>query len=293
VNVNERSKNHQELGTRLNPLLYEATVRMALLEDLGFGDLTTDATVDPSRRAKATITAKQPGIIAGLDVAASAFHLLDQELKFEALVADGDEVSPGQILATVEGPARALLSAERTALNFLQRLSGIATATRLAVERVKPFKACILDTRKTTPGLRLLEKYAVRVGGGRNHRFGLSDAVMIKDNHIAAAGGIAAAMMLVRERVGPLTKVEVETECLAQVEEALQAGADVIMLDNMPVDLMRGAVASVAGRALTEASGGITLETLTEVAATGVDFISLGWLTHSCRALDISLRIVS
>ena len=283
----------QGADASLNPLLYEAIVKMALLEDLGGGDVTTNATVGTDQRTKATLTAKQPGVVAGLDVAASAFGLLDPRLKFSALAADGEEVARGQIVALVEGPTRSLLSAERTALNFLQRLSGIATATRLAVERVRPFKARILDTRKTTPGLRLLEKYAVKLGGGLNHRFGLGDAVMIKDNHIVAAGGIAAALQLVRKQLGPLLKVEVETESLAQVEEALQAGADVIMLDNMPLELMREAVKLVDGRALTEASGGITLETLPEVAATGVDFISLGWLTHSSRALDISLRLVS
>ncbi len=276
----------------MNLLLYEDLVRQALLEDIGFQDLTTEAVISASSSATAQLLVKGQGVIAGLDVAAAAFRLLDPEAKFTAFSLDGDAVEPGQVVASIAGRARALLSAERTALNLLQHLSGISSVTRQAVKAVEDFNCWVIDTRKTTPGLRALEKYAVTAGGGRNHRFGLFDAVLIKDNHIAAAGGISKAVSLVRAAVGPMVKIEVETESLAQVEEALTTGADVIMLDNMPCPLMREAVKLIGGRALTEASGGITLATLREVANTGVNLISLGWLTHSAPALDISLDIM-
>ncbi len=275
----------------MNPLLYEDIVRRALLEDMGFQDLTTEAVISASSSAAAQFLVKGQGVIAGLELAAIAFRLLDPEAKFTAFVQDGDAVETGQVVASVTGRTRALLSAERTALNLLQRLSGIASVTRQAVRAAADFDCQVIDTRKTTPGLRALEKYAVKVGGGRNHRFGLFDAVLIKDNHIAAAGSVSKAVNLVRETVGPMVKIEVETESLSQVEEALTGGADVIMLDNMSCPLMQEAVKLIGGRALTEASGGITLATLREVASTGVKLISLGWLTHSAPALDISLDI--
>lgn len=275
----------------MNPILYEDIIRRALTEDIGFEDLTTAATVPPSHHSTGKFLAKQKGVVAGLEIAASTFKLLDSGLTFSALIEDGAVVEPGQIIATVEGRTAPLLTAERTALNLLQRLSGIATSTRRAVEAVKDYSCAIVDTRKTTPGLRVLEKYAVRAGGGRNHRFGLFDAVLIKDNHIAAAGGISQAVALVRQRSGHTVKIEVETENLDQVKEALAANADIIMLDNMSIEQMRKAVQLVHGRCPTEASGGITLDILVQVAATGVDMISLGSLTHSVKALDISLNI--
>lgn len=276
----------------MHRLIYEETVRRALAEDLNFGDLTTDAIVQPSQTSKALMTAKQEGVIAGLEVAATAFELVDRNIDFQAMVAEGAKVQKGETLAVIKGSTASILSAERIALNFLQRLSGIASYTRQAVDLVQNYRAAIIDTRKTTPGLRALEKYAVTVGGGRNHRFSLSDAVMIKDNHIEAAGSIQAAVERVRQKVGPTVKVEVETESLEQVRQALAAGADIIMLDNMEPELMREAVILVNGRSLTEASGGIHLGNLEKAAATGVDLISLGWLTHSVSSLDISLNIV-
>lgn len=275
----------------MNHLLLEDTVRRALNEDLGPGDITTQATVSAGRRATAQIVSRSPGVLCGWPAAELAYRLLDPTVELEPLVAEGGRLSPGQILARAHGQARALLSAERVALNFLQHLSGIATATAHAVLAVKPFPVTIVDTRKTTPGLRMLEKYAVRIGGGANHRLGLSDAVLIKDNHLELAGGVGSAVALVRGRVGPLVKVEVEAETLAQVEEALAAGADVIMLDNMPLETMRRAVEMVAGRALLEASGNVTPANAAQVAATGVDFISLGSITHSAPPLDLSQQM--
>ena len=275
----------------INPLLLEDTVRRALQEDIGFGDITTEATVPPWHRAKGVFVAKESGVLAGLDVAATAFKLLDPTVEFVVKTPEGSEVTPGQVLASITGPTRAILSAERVALNFLQHLSGIASATRLAVNAVAPYKTKIIDTRKTTPGLRALEKYAVRIGGGHNHRLGLSDAILIKDNHIVAAGGILPAVERTRRFAGPTVKIEVETESIAAVYEALEAKVDIIMLDNMPVSVMREAVLSINGQALAEASGGIAFGNLAAIAATGVDLISLGRLTHSSRALDISLNI--
>lgn len=275
----------------LQRLQIEPIVRAALAEDIRSGDITTEATVPASLRARAEIVAKQEGVIAGLEVAALAFALLDAELRFDALAEDGDSVTPGQRVVSIEGRARAILMGERVALNFLQRLSGIATLTRRFVDLVAGTGATIVDTRKTTPGLRLLEKYAVRAGGGQNHRYALDDAILIKDNHIAAAGGIRAAVERARRRGGHTTVIEVETQNRAQVEEALAAGAGIIMLDNMSPAAMRECVALIAGRAVTEASGGVNEETIRAIAETGVDLISIGALTHSVTALDISLNI--
>lgn len=275
----------------MNRLLWEEIVRTALNEDIGFQDITTESIVDEAHQSRAELMAKQEGIIAGLEVAEKVFYLLNPGVKFAAKVKDGEKVSRGQIVATVQGSTRTLLAGERTALNFVQHLSGIATATGRAVELVRGHACRIVDTRKTTPGLRVLEKYAIRVGGGHNHRLGLFDAVLIKDNHIEAAGGIVPAVAKVREKIGHMVKIEVEVESLEQVEEALTTRAEVIMLDNMPPKQMAQAVKLIDGRALTEASGGITFDSLRVVAETGVDLISLGWLTHSAPVLDISMNI--
>lgn len=276
----------------MNRLLWEESVRAALNEDIGFQDITTESIVDEAHRSQAEIMAKQEGMIAGLEVVETVFRLLNPEVEFSTKVKDGDKVNPGQIIAAVYGPTRTLLAGERTALNFLQHLSGIATATARAAELVRGHACRIVDTRKTTPGLRMLEKYAIRVGGGHNHRLGLYDAVLIKDNHIEAAGGITQAVAKVREHVGHMVKIEVEAESLEQVAEVLETKAEVIMLDNMGPELMAEAVKLIAGKAMTEASGGITLDNLQTVAETGVDLISLGWLTHSAPVLDISMNIV-
>jgi nicotinate-nucleotide pyrophosphorylase (carboxylating) len=275
----------------LHPFLTEPLVRAALHEDLAWGDVSAWGAVPPGASGAATMLAKSPGVVAGLPIAAQVWALLDPAVRFTPLVEDGMFVDDRVPIARVEGSARSLLSGERVALNFVQRMSGIATRTRAFVEAIAHTRAQLVDTRKTTPGLRLLEKYAVRQGGGRNHRFGLADAVMIKDNHIALAGGIRAAVDNAR-RVVPFTaRIEVECEDLAMVEEALAAGADVIMLDNMTNDAMREAVGLVAGRALLEASGGVTLETVAGIAETGVDYVSVGGITHSAPALDVSLDV--
>lgn len=276
----------------MNSLYYDEIIKQALREDLGFQDLTTEAIIPENHVSTAEITAKEEGILAGMDIAKRAFTLLDSQVSFETKAKDGEHVYPGQVAAVIEGKTRALLGSERVALNLLQRMSGIATGTHKAVECIKGFSCHLIDTRKTTPGLRGLEKYAVRMGGGYNHRFGLFDAILIKDNHIAAAGGITQAVSLVREKVGHMVKVEVETETLAQVEEALQTSVDIIMLDNMSPEKMKEAVQLINKKVLVEASGGITLDSLVKVAETGVDLISLGWLTHSVKALDLSLNIV-
>jgi nicotinate-nucleotide pyrophosphorylase (carboxylating) len=275
------------------PLLYEPLVAAALREDLGrSGDVTTDAVVPADAVAVAHLVARREGRVAGLEIACRAFTLLDPRVAVEFQAADGDDVAAGTVLAVVTGPARAILSAERVALNLLGRLCGIATQTRRVVALVAGTGARVADTRKTTPGLRALEKYAVRVGGGSNHRFGLDDAVLIKDNHVAVAGGVGEAVRRAKAAVGHLVKVEVEVTDLAQVREALEAGAEVILLDNMTPGQMREAVALVAGRAVTEASGGITPDNAAEIAATGVGVLSLGWLTHSVPALDVALDVV-
>jgi nicotinate-nucleotide pyrophosphorylase (carboxylating) len=267
----------------------ERVVLAALAEDLGAGDVTTEATVAPEAVGTAELLVKEPGVVCGIRVAETAFRALDPEVRFEAFASDGDDVEPPAIVARMTGSERALLSAERVALNFLGRLSGIATLTRRYVEAVEGTGAAVLDTRKTTPGLRALEKYAVAAGGGRNHRFGLDDAVLIKDNHLRAAGSIAAAVTLVRAATD--LSVEVECETLVQVGEALDAAVDAILLDNMSLDELRAAVALVDGRARLEASGGVTLETIRAIAETGVEEISVGALTHSARSLDVSLEL--
>jgi nicotinate-nucleotide pyrophosphorylase (carboxylating) len=274
----------------LPPIMIEPLVRHALLEDLGrAGDLTTDTIVPADRLATMVMTTRQPGIVAGLDLAVLAFRLIEPAIEVTTHCPDGSEVSPQQVIATISGPARGLLTAERTALNFLGHLSGIATATASVVLAVRGHKAQIVCTRKTTPGLRAIEKYAVRAGGGSNHRFGLDDAVLIKDNHIAVAGGIQAAVERVRAGVGHLVKIEVEVDTLSQLGEALAGRVDAVLLDNMTPDTLQQAVTLVDGRAITEASGRITPATASSVAATGVDLISIGWLTHSAPVLDIGL----
>ncbi len=270
-------------------------IRRALQEDGADYDITTLSTVPAEQQATGSIIARQAATIAGLRVAAEAFHLLDERVQVELLVEDGDTVQAGQVLAQLSGPARSLLSAERVALNFLGRLSGIATITAQCVRAVEGTRARILDTRKTTPGLRELEKGAVLLGGGHNHRFGLSDGVLIKDNHIKAAGGVTPAVKAARQMAPHLLKIEVECETLAEVREALEAHADVLLLDNMDVERMRNAVELVRRQAphvLIEASGniGTNAERLAAVAATGVDFISLGALTHSALNIDVSLE---
>lgn len=276
--------------TPLYPLHYESIVRRALEEDLGrAGDLTTDAIVPADARAAGRIVARQAGRVAGLDVAASAFALLEPAVALSVAHPDGSDVAAGATIATVEGPARALLTGERTALNLLGRMCGIATTTRGLVERVGPHPARIVCTRKTAPGLRVLDKYAVRAGGGANHRFGLDDAVLIKDNHLAVAGSVAAAVARVHARLGHMVKIEVEVDTLDQLDGLLDLGVDAVLLDNMPPDTLREAVAKVDRRMVTEASGGITPDTVAAVAASGVDLISLGWLTHSVTNLDVAL----
>lgn len=273
-------------------LLIEPVVRAALLEDISHGgDLTTEAIVPPSRRARGQIVARKAGISAGLDAARLAFELLDDRAGFEAHVRDGDRIQTGQALATIDGSARALLTGERTALNLLCRLSGIATATRALVDLIQDYPARVVCTRKTTPGLRVLEKYAVRCGGGANHRFGLDDAVLIKDNHLALAGSIAGAVAAVRERAGHMVKIEIEVDTLEQLREALQTPVDAVLLDNMTPDQLAQAVTLTGGRITTEASGTITPERIVAVARSGVDLISSGWLTHSAPALDLGLDV--
>lgn len=270
--------------------LYEPLVRTALAEDLGrAGDITSTAVIPAELVATLTLTARRPGVVAGLDVAGLAFRLVDPAITLTVERPDGRDVAEGAVIASVTGPARGLLSAERTALNILGHLSGVATATAGVVKAVAGHAAAIVCTRKTTPGLRALEKYAVRMGGGSNHRFGLDDAVLIKDNHIALAGGIRPAIERARAGVGHLVKIEVEVDTLAQLEEVLSLGVDAILLDNMSTGDLAHAVAMVGGRAITEASGRITPEIAPAVAATGVDLISIGWLTHSAPVLDIGL----
>jgi nicotinate-nucleotide pyrophosphorylase (carboxylating) len=296
----------------LYPLLYEEVVRRALTEDLGrAGDLTSDAVLGPEVRTEAAVVARAPGRLAGLAVALSAFRLLDPGIEVTLHRSDGQDVAAGEVLATVRGAARPILSAERTALNLLGRLCGVATATRALVAVAAPHGAQVVCTRKTTPGLRALEKYAVRAGGGANHRFGLDDAVLIKDNHRALAGGLRIAVERARRGVGHMVKIEVEVDTLAQLDEALALDVDAVLLDNMDLPTLAEAVrrvrhardaASVSGnrqargssrRVLTEASGGITPATAAAVAATGVDMLSAGWLTHSAPALDVALDIVA
>jgi nicotinate-nucleotide pyrophosphorylase (carboxylating) len=263
----------------------------ALQEDLGPGDVTTEATICADSRSNAVMLAKQELVLAGLEVSREVFRYLDPDMKFEPFAKDGDKISSGTELARLTGNTRALLAGERVALNMLQHMSGIATLTAKTVEKLNGYKAEILDTRKTLPGLRQLEKYAVCVGGGRNHRFGLYDGVLIKDNHIKAAGSIMMAVEAARKRCHHLLKIEVETKNLEEVREALAAKADIIMLDNMTIDMMHEAVNLISGRSPVEASGNVTLENIRAIAETGVDFISSGSLTHSAPAADISMKI--
>ncbi|MBW2091324.1 MAG: carboxylating nicotinate-nucleotide diphosphorylase [Deltaproteobacteria bacterium] len=264
-------------------------VRLALAEDIGSGDLTTALTVYPSTSAQAEIIAKEDLVVAGLEAARLTFELLDPAVTFDSIVAEGDRVAKGDALVRIAGSAASILTAERVALNFLMHLSGVATLTAFFVEAVKPHKARIVDTRKTTPGMRTLEKEAVRAGGGDNHRFGLFDGILIKDNHIAAAGSITAAVTRAKDRAPHTLKIEVEVSDLPGLEEAIAAGADVVLLDNMGTEELAEAVRIGRGRVVLEASGGINLDNVAQVAATGVDIISIGALTHSAPAVDMSL----
>ena len=277
----------------LSPLVIEDAVRRALEEDLGrAGDITSAATIPAGTKAHATLAARKPGVLAGLACAAEAFRQLDPAIEFHAKKRDGDALKPGDVVADIAGDARAVLTAERVALNFATHLSGIATLTAAFVDKVKHTKAKIVCTRKTIPGLRAFEKYAVRCGGGMNHRFGLDDAVLIKDNHIAVAGGVAAALKAARASIGHLVKVEIEVDSLDQLSEVLKTGgADVALLDNMDAATMKRAVEMVSDKISLEASGGVNLDTVAAVAETGVDMISVGALTHSAPALDLGLDI--
>ena len=278
------------MTSSLPDIMIEPLVRMALLEDLGrAGDLTTDAIVPAGHRATTLLVARQAGVVAGLDLARLALQLIDPGIEMRVERNDGAALAPGDVIAAISGPARGILTAERVALNFLCRLSGIASATASIVAAIGDHKAKIVCTRKTTPGLRAIEKYAVRVGGGSNHRFGLDDAMLIKDNHVAIAGSVGEALKRAKRSVGHLVKIELEVDTLDQLKEALDWGVDAVLLDNMNLDMLAKAVAMVAGRAVTEASGRITSATAPQVAATGVDLISIGWLTHSVAILDIGL----
>lgn len=274
----------------LPPVFVEAAVKAALAEDLGLtGDITTNATIPADARAEAVIAARKPGVICGLQLAEAAFRTLDPECAFEVRVSDGGQVKAKEIVARIAGNARALLTAERVALNYMGRLSGIATLTRAYADAVAGTGARIVDTRKTTPGLRAFEKYAVRCGGGQNHRTGLFDAVLIKDNHIVAAGGVATAVEAARRTAGHMVKIEVEVDTLEQLDEVLKHDVDAILLDNMSPATLKAAVAKIAGRMLAEASGGVNLETVKAIADSGVDLISVGALTHSAPVLDLGL----
>ncbi len=269
----------------------QTIVARALNEDVGDGDVTTLCTISPTATLSGHFIAKEAGVVAGLGVVGLTFSLVDEAVQFIPLIADGDQVEIGQVFATVDGPGQALLSGERVALNFLQRMSGIATLTRRFVEAVQATSAVILDTRKTAPGLRPLDKWAVRLGGGQNHRFGLYDMVLIKDNHIAAVGSISEAVARVRAKDEQVRPIEVEVKTLAELQEALPLEVDRIMLDNMSLAEMREAVQLANGRVPLEASGNVALENVAAIAATGVDYISIGMLTHSVEALDISLEL--
>jgi nicotinate-nucleotide pyrophosphorylase (carboxylating) len=276
----------------LHPFLYDRTVRRALAEDLGrAGDITTEAIVPAEAVATAAIAARETGRVAGLDVALHTFRLLDDGVTAEVRLPDGSDAPAGAVLARVRSRARALLTGERTALNLLGHLSGVATATRAVVARLDGLPTRVVCTRKTTPGLRALEKYAVRVGGGSNHRYGLDDGVLIKDNHVALAGGLTEAVARARRGVGHMMRIEVEVDTLAQLDEALFLGVDAVLLDNMDLPTLREAVRRAKGHALTEASGGVRPDHVREVAETGVDLVSLGWLTHSAPSLDVALDV--
>lgn len=280
--------------TPLPRIIVEPLVRNALLEDLGLaGDITSAAVIPADHRSVVVMAAREPGVIAGLNAAELAFQLVDPTIVMRRQVQDGAAVAPGDIIATIEGPSRGLLTAERTALNFLGHLSGIASVTATIAAAISGTRASVACTRKTTPGLRALEKYAVRAGGGMNHRFALYDAVLIKDNHIAVAGGVRDAIRSAKAGVGHLVKIEVEVDTLLQLREVMEEEVDAVLLDNMPPEQLREAVQIVAGRAITEASGRITPQTAAAIAATGIDLISVGWLTHSAPVLDIGLDFQS
>ncbi len=275
---------------RLSPLIIDKVVSRALREDFGdAGDITTAATIPANATSTAIIAARKSGVIAGIDLALAAFRLVDPAVRISIEKDDGARVETGDIVLGIEGTARSILSAERVALNFLGHLSGVATATAALVDSIKGTKAKITCTRKTTPGLRAFEKHAVRCGGGHNHRFGLYDAVMIKDNHIAASGGIANALRAARAAAGHMVKIEIEVDGLAQLTQALDEGADVVLLDNMSTDDLKKAVAINNGRAVLEASGNVTVETVRAIAETGIDVISSGWITHSAPGLDLGM----
>lgn len=265
-------------------------IEKALEEDIGPKDITTSAVIPEDLEAKGLILAKENLVLAGIRVASECFRTLDPEIIFKGRFRDGDSIKAGKVIAEIKGKARAILMAERVALNFLQRLSGIATLTSKYVEKVKGLKVKIVDTRKTTPGLRVLEKYAVRMGGGFNHRFGLYDAVLVKDNHIALSGGIRKALAKVKKETPHTTKIEVETKSIKEVKDTLKVGVDIIMLDNMDLGMIKKAVKMIKGKALVEASGNINLENVRKIAETGVDLISIGAITHSAAAVDISLE---
>jgi len=274
----------------LSPLLYMPLVHTALAEDLGrAGDITSDSIIPEAATVRVTLRARQAGRLAGIEIAEAVFKLVDSRLRVEKFRRDGDTLAPGDVIAIIQGPARAALTAERTALNFLGHLSGVATATARMVAAVQGHKARICCTRKTIPGMRALQKYAVRAGGGANHRFGLDDAVLIKDNHVGVAGSVRTAIARARSHAGHMVKIEVEVDTLAQLEEALLEKPDIIMLDNMSNDMLREAVRITAGRAILEASGNVNLDTVAAIAATGVDLISVGALTHSSACLDLGL----
>lgn len=277
----------------INDLLnIDGIIQKALEEDIGSGDITTDSIIDPHVKGKASLVARDRFILAGLPVFSMVFTLLDPELEFEYFFHDGATVSEGETICRISGRLAPILKAERTALNFLQRMSGIATLTSEYVANSRPNRARILDTRKTVPGLRSLDKYSVRMGGGFNHRIGLFDGILIKDNHIAAAGSVTEAVRLARANSPHTVKVEVETETLSQVQEALDSGAEIILLDNMRIDILKQAVQMINRRALVEVSGNVTLGNIREIAETGVDFISIGAITHSAKAADVSLEIL-
>lgn len=274
----------------LPSIMLEPLLRDALLEDLGrAGDLTSDAIVPAGTRSVMRLVARQPGTLAGLDLACMAFKMMDPDVRIDLQLRDGLRLQPGDEIARIDGDARAMLGAERTALNFLCHLSGVATATASIADAIRPYGTRVTCTRKTVPGLRAIQKYAVRVGGGSNHRFGLDDAVLIKDNHVAVAGGIGVAVSRARSGIGHMVRIELEVDTLEQLAEGLEAGVDAVLLDNMAVETLAAAVRMVNGRAITEASGRITPESAVDVARTGVDLIAVGWVTHSAPVLDIGL----
>jgi nicotinate-nucleotide pyrophosphorylase (carboxylating) len=276
----------------LYPIIYEDIIQRALLEDMGRGgDLTTNAVVSAKDTATASIVARVGGRIAGIEIACRAFHLLDPGLNIDFRICDGVDIDAGETLAIIQGAARPILSAERTCLNILARLSGIATTTQSIVAAIAPYQTRVVCTRKTTPGLRVLEKYAVRAGGGSNHRYGLDDAILIKDNHILVAGGIREAIQRARRNAGHMVKIEVEVDTLEQLELALKEDVDAVLLDNMSLEMLTQAVRMTNKRVLTEASGGITPQTAPPIAASGVDLISIGWLTHSAPSLNLSMEL--